>query len=266
MKLTDLPHFERFRESRDVKVLRHRSRNENLWDLHGRAEFQAYQDGQSWDVFGSAKYLLSFIAERHKYAKFAGVWEVKGKRKASNGYRYQTVPIQGYEELCGRLIVKWGEGTRSWAQWLHRRGDKEIVEILPPNYVMDFPGYYNFFISYDQLRTMVKNPDSNREWQRMLSSAGGVYLILDQNSGRQYVGSAYGKGGFWARWKSYARNPSGGNALLKILLGDHPGRERRFQFSILRVLEPGSTKDDVVAQEVLIKRKLGSRAFGLDGN
>ena len=60
---------------------------------------------------------------------------------------------------------------------------------------MDFPGYYNFALTYKQLSTMVENPDSNREWQRMLSSVSGVYLLLDQRTGRQYVGSAYGAGG-----------------------------------------------------------------------
>jgi hypothetical protein len=100
----------------------------------------------------------------------------------------------------------------------------------------------------------------------MLSSVSGVYLILDQRSGKQYVGSAYGKGGIWARWRSYAKNPSGGNKLLKILLHKHPDHYKHFLFSIMRVLEPSATKDDVIAQEIITKDKLGSRAFGLNSN
>lgn len=131
---------------------------------------------------------------------------------------------------------------------------------------MDFPGYYNFTLSYDQLATMINNLDSNREWQRMLSSVSGVYVLLDQRTGKQYVGSAYGAGGIWARWKSYVKSPSGGNALLKELLVKNPSRYKQFQFSILRVLEPSATKDEVIGQEVLVKKKLGSRAFGLNSN
>lgn len=131
---------------------------------------------------------------------------------------------------------------------------------------MDFPGFYNFTLSYAQLTEMVKNPDSNREWQRMLSSVSGVYVLLDQRSGKQYIGSAYGSGGIWARWKSYVRNPTGGNRELKSLLKSTPGRCRQFQFSILRVLEPHASKDDVISQEVRTKHKLGSRAFGLNSN
>jgi hypothetical protein len=131
---------------------------------------------------------------------------------------------------------------------------------------MDFPGYYNFTLSYDQLTTMVKNPDSNREWQRMLSSVCGVYVLLDQRTGKQYVGSAYGAGGIWARWKSYVNSPSGGNALLKQLIERSPSGYKQFQFSVLRVLEPSATKDEVIDQEVCTKKKLGSRAFGLNSN
>jgi hypothetical protein len=267
MKLLELHQFDRFRDDQNVKVLRHKDSRRDLWELHNKGKFGNYQNTQSWDVFGSARYVISFIAERHKYAKFVGVWEVisKSKRK-TKGFKYRTKEISGFQELEGRLIVRWGEGTRSWAQWLYHQGNKEIIEILPPNYVMDFPGYYNFTLSYGQLATMVHNPDSNREWQRMLSSVNGVYLLLDQRAGKQYVGSAYGSGGIWARWKSYVRSPSGGNILLQELLENHPGHYNSFQFSILRVLEPSATKDEVIAQEALTKRKLGSRAFGLNSN
>lgn len=267
MKLSDLHQFENLRNDRSVKVLRHKDSRRDLWELRKNGRFGHYQNGQSWDVFGSARYIISFIAERNRYAKFVGAWEVISKHKRkTKGFRYRTKELPGFKELEGRLIVRWGEGTRSWAQWLHRQGNKDIVELLPPNYVMDFPGYYNFTLSYDQLTTMVKNPDSNREWQRMLSSVSGVYVLLDQRTGKQYVGSAYGAGGIWARWKSYVKSQSGGNLLLKQLLARSPSRYKQFQFSVLRVLEPSATKDEVIDQEVLTKKKLGSRAFGLNSN
>jgi len=250
-----------------VKVLRHKSSRRYLWGLRRSNKFDQYQNRQSWDVFGNARYIISFIAERNRFAKFVGAWEVLSKRRIKKRrYRYRTKELVGFGDLEERLIVRWGEGARAWAQWLHRQGNKEIVELLPPNYVMEFSGYYNFALSYDQLSKMVANPDSNREWQRMLSSISGVYLLLDERSGKQYVGSAYGKGGIWARWRSYIKSPSGGNALLKRLLRRSPGRHRQFQFSILRVLEPGVTKNEVIEQEARTKRKLGSRAFGLNSN
>ena len=266
MNILDLKQFNDFVEHRKVKVLRHRSSKEDLWKLVNSNKFTQYQNSQSWDVFGDAEYIISFIAEGNKYAKFVGIWKVLTKTKKGKIYKYKTKHLSEFDELKKRLVIKWGGGTRSWAQWLHKKGNKELCEILPADYVMDFPGFYDFTLTYDDLHTMINNPDSNREWYRMLSSISGVYIILDTMNGKQYIGSAYGRGGIWGRWKSYSKTPSGGNKLLIELLKNKPRRHKYFQFSIIRVLEPSSTKDEVIKQEVLAKKKLGSRAFGLNSN
>lgn len=268
MRLLDLPQFADLTTSGLTKVLRHHDSKVDLWALRASGRFEEYQNGQSWDVFGRAERVVSFVAERHGCAKFMGVWEIlsKQKRGAGKGFVYQTREIAGYTDLEQRLVVRWGEGTRSWAQWLHRQGNKEIAELLPRNYVREFPGFYNFVVSYDELVRIIRHPDANREWHRMLRSVTGVYLILERVSGKQYVGSAYGPGGIWSRWSTYAKSPSGGNVLLRELMQAKPGVEKGFQFSILRVLEPNATKDEVLAQEALTKRKLGCRVFGLNSN
>lgn len=268
MNILDLKQFSRFENSKNVKVLRHRSVREDLWALVREGRFEQYQSEQSWDVFGNAEYIISFIAERDRYAKFAGVWKVTEKTLEPDGKRfyYKTEECAGFDELKLRLVVFWGEGTRSWGQWLHRKGNKVVSELLPNNYVMDFPGFYDFSLSYHDLKLMIDNPDSNREWHRMLSSISGVYLILNKETGQQYIGSAYGKGGIWQRWSYYSKNPTGGNKLIQELLSTSPESYKNFQFTILRVLEPSSTKDEVFCQEKLLKQKLGSRAFGLNAN
>jgi hypothetical protein len=267
MKLLDLAQFGMFKDSRLVKVLRHRATDLHLWTEVHSGRFQAYQNVQSWDVFGDAQYIISFIAERDDYAKFVGVWEVLSKEpRVPRGFRYRTKQLNGFEDLTERLVVRWGGGARSWGQWLHRKGNKEISELLPAHYVMEFPGFHEVSLGYSQLRDIISHSDAHREWHRMLSSVSGVYVILDTVSGTQYVGSAYGQGGILGRWRCYTKNPSGGNKRIKELLTENPGRHEHFQFSILRVLEPGSTKEQVIAQETLTKRKLGSRAFGLNEN
>jgi hypothetical protein len=264
MQLLDLPAFSWVKDRKDVKILRHKDTSQDLWALYAHGRFGAFQEIQSWDVFGDAKFVLSFIAERQKYARFVGAWALHSKSSTSTGLKYDTAEIPGYDDLKARLVVSWGEGTRSWAQWLHRTGNKKIFELSPPNYVRDFPGFYNFMLTYSELRALVQNPESNREWHRMLSSISGVYLILDSHTGLQYVGSASGLNGVWSRWSTYAQNPAGGNKLLKELLDREPSAAARFQYSILRVLEAGATRDSVLEQEALLKRKLGSRAFGLN--
>jgi len=267
MKILDLPQFERFGQRHLAKVLRHKDRRLDLWDYVHKNKFRNYQNRQSRDVFSNARYIISFIAEREKYARFVGVWEVLGKRKkAKKGFLYRTRELEGFEQFRDRLIVRWGDGARSWAQWLDGKGNKEVWELLPPNSGREFPGYYDFKLTYAELRTIVSNPDANREWHRMLSSISGLYVIVDTKSGKQYIGSAYGKDGIWGRWRQYAKKPSGGNKLIRNLLARYPKRYEHFQFSILRVLEPESTKDQVIAQEVHLKNKLGRRALSLNAN
>ncbi len=267
MNLLDIKHFQRFANQTTVKVLRHKSTTEDLWELRRNGKFETYQNHQSWDVFGDAHFIISFIAERHNFAKFVGVWEIMDKNNGNDKtYHYQTKELEGFKDLSARVIVQWGEGLRSWAQWLHNKGNKEISEILPPNYIMDFPGYYDFILSFSELKQMINNPDANRVWYQMLSSISGVYVILDKTTGNQYVGSAYGKKGLWGRWNSYVQKPHGGNKLIKELLYNNPKAYKNFQFSILRVLEPNATREEILAHENLIKKKLGSKAFGLNDN
>lgn len=267
VKMLDLPQFKTIPAQSLVKVLRHRDSTRDLWEECRNGEFDKYQNVQGWDVFGAADYIVSFIAEQNKFAKFVGVWKVLSKRKRTGkGFTYRTEEIGGFEDLKGRLIVRWGDGARSWAQRLDKEGNKDVSEILPRNYVKGFPGFYEFTLTYPELVTITGNPDAHREWERMLSSAAGVYLVLDESSGHQYVGSAYGQGGIWARWKRYAKSPTGGNVQLQKLLQNKPGRHMHFRYSILRVLEPSSTKREVIAQEALTKKKLGTRAFGLNCN
>lgn len=82
----------------------------------------------------------------------------------------------------------------------------------------------------------------------------------------QYVGSAHGAAGILGRWKSYARTGHGGNQLLRDLLAKNPQAANAFQFSILRALPPSLTKDEVLGNETMYKKKLGSRAHGLNAN
>jgi hypothetical protein len=266
MKILDLPQFAKFARRKDVKVLRHKSKEHNYLEMIARGNFKDYQDKQGWDVFSKAKIIISFIAEHDKYARFVGVWKVlrKSHDKDRKLYKYETEEIDGFDDLKKRLIVTWGEGPRSWAQCLHKKGNKEVTEILPRNYDSEFPGYYDVILSFSRLKNIIDNPDSNREWYRMLSAVPGVYLITDTESGQQYVGSAYGKGGIWSRWKNYSKTKHGGNDKMIEMLREHPDRYNKFQFSILRVLESGILEKDVQKHERLVKKKLGTRVFGLN--
>ena len=79
------------------------------------------------------------------------------------------------------------------------------------------------------------NPDANREWRRMLASVAGVYLILDTETGYQYIGAATGKDGIWGRWSKYISDGTGGNKLLQDLVKEDERKKYDFQFSVLKI-------------------------------
>ncbi|MCK5407604.1 MAG: GIY-YIG nuclease family protein [Candidatus Krumholzibacteria bacterium] len=100
----------------------------------------------------------------------------------------------------------------------------------------------------------------------MLSAVCGVYLIVDQNTGKQYVGSAYGEKGILGRWTNYAKTGHGGNNQLKKLMEWDPMYAENFNFTILRTLSKTLTQAEIIDYERLYKSKLGTRAFGLNSN
>lgn len=262
-----------------IKVVRHISRSIDLEELYRLGQLEVYQSYQAKETTFNCDYIVSLIATEGSRARFVGLYRVKGSKPEKettlpsdfihpemsyqNDTFFDLEKLPGYEDLENRLIVEWGRGTKSWIQW---RLDKEVLEILPTGYVKDFPGYLEFILSHDELRDIVENPVSNRVWHKMLSGVAGVYLIVDTKTGRQYVGSAYGKSGILGRWTSYAKTGHGGNEELTALLKTEKDYARRFQFTILAITSTTSSRNEVLRLEGLYKKKLGSRAYGLNLN
>jgi len=89
---------------------------------------------------------------------------------------------------------------------------------------------------------------------------------LAEKSGELYVGSASGEGGFWGRWQQYAASGHGGNTLLQDLIRSDPGYPSSFRFSVLQILPKTMAREEILRREAIYKRKLGSRARGLNLN
>ena len=262
--------------NRLTKLVRHQTSEWDIERLVAHGQLELYQSNQGRPVFDHCKYLVSFLGEKHSLARLFGVYEVKGVshdpnrrwpsdylyRHASPGPLWYDLEKQpAFADLEKRVVIKWGASARAWVQWLNAR---EVVEILPQGYVREFPGFDEVRLTYHQLREIVAHPTANREWHQALSGVAGIYLITDMRDGRQYVGSATGTNGILGRWSDYARTGHGGNRILRELLAIDANTAHSFQFSILRVLLATTTRDDVLAAEAAMKRKLGSRAHGLN--
>ncbi len=261
-----------------VKLVRHQDKRYNIEELCRKGLLEVYQSYQSRPVFKDCDFIVSFIGMERSRARFYGVYRVKDRKRARekpladgipsylaspDDYYYELEEVPGFDDLKGRVVIRWAGHPMSWHQWL---SDMDVIEILPAGKVSDFPGHLDFVLPYDDLVGIINCPDVHESWHQALSVVAGVYLITDMNTGKQYVGSAYGKTGILGRWSHYARVPHGDNKQLIDLLAPDLGYATNFQFSILQVLPRTMTEEQVVQCEKRWKKKLGTRAFGLTSN
>ena len=200
----------------------------------------ATQIGEEWTFDGRRLPLMSTdeALERSLHQPDRGV----------HAYDLQWMPA--FDDLVERVVIAWAN-PRAWSQWA--RGPKEIVELRRRAQEPPFPGYLDLVTTIDQV------PLLWHSWRVALEAVRGIYLLVHPD-GDQYVGSAYGEGGFYRRWLEYASNGHGGNLLL---------RERgsaNYTVSILEVASSQMTSTDILARESSWKTRLGSRAHGLNAN
>lgn len=281
MKLTEILKMRGINDFSRIKLVRHKDNKiHDLKELYEAGKIIDYQSVQSKNVFDGCDFIISFLGIERSKSKFIGMYEITERKKVAditppanfpykdfynnkNDNYYVMKELKILDDLKERIIIDWGKAAINWAQWL-KNNDKEIIEILPKGYFDSFPGFLDFTLTFNDLKRIVDNPDSNREWHRMLGSVAGVYLILDTVDGLQYIGSASGKDGIIGRWTDYAKSLHGGNKLLEELLNNHPDRYKSFQFTILQTLPLTLTRKEVNNYEKKYKEKLGSRAFGLN--
>jgi len=250
--------------------------------------FEFYQSVQKEGKFDRHKYILSFLVNKNGKTVFRGIYENLGKEKLNNNHFanlfLEKKSQKNYERLCGeydfyhlkkteilsdyegRVVIDWGESAISWFQLYYFDKPKKINEILPKGYFRDFDDYLSISLTRSELEFLYSNADSNQIWKSHLSKVNGVYLILDENDGQQYIGSAYGKNGIWGRWNTYYNDPTGGNKRLVERLQKSQYAYRNFRYSILEIFPGNVTKEEVIQKESLYKRKLGSKIFGLNDN
>ena len=258
----------------DVQLVRHQDTRSQrglspyvLW--RGRREaFEFYQRIQGRLVFSAPGYLASFVVPPNGETLFAGLHHVTSVSKTSEPATcplrgtmfapgeinlYHISPIDALSDMAGLVTIDWGDGARAWVQRAQNQ-NKRVLELRKRFEEPPFPGYLQFRSKSDALDIL---PAS---WMTALSAVGGVYLLVSERTGEQYVGSATGEEGFWSRWQAYARDGHGGNALLK------QKDASPYWLSILETAPSNATRLDVIGAEQRWKEKLGSRSFGLNAN
>jgi hypothetical protein len=263
------------------KLVRHKEDKYPVEELLRQGWLDIYQAYQGKPRFDGLDVIVSFYGLRGTRSCFYGVFKVIRRRPGSEGlipdncpyvpewrekcpYFYDLERLPGYEALEHRLVIDWGRGALAWHQQL---SNKPVLELLPEGRGLpDFGDYLEFTLSHHDLKVLYGHQDAHRDWRASLEAVAGVYLILAETSGDQYVGSAYGATGIWGRWEDYAKTGHGGNKLLIELIEKDSHSPEHFQYSLLQVLPKTLTREEVIRREALYKRKLGTRARGLNLN
>ena len=245
---------------------------ENPLDVYLGGDFDEWQSWQTKRNF-ERKYVVSLIAlPQTDQWLFAGVYRSHGAewREEPGGsecYYYNLERDRACDELAGRMVLAFTRsGRQSYLNAENWAGDVDLAQVYAePLAIGDFPGYRAVDLSRDELLLMFRQ--SLDTWRAALSSVAGIYLISDNVSGKLYVGAAYGEGGFWQRWASYAATGDGGNKeLVELLSKEGESRANAFRYSILEIADIHTGMEDIIAREKHWKKVLLTRSHGLNAN
>lgn len=231
----------------------------------GRAKVEAYQRIQSRKVFDIGGLIASFLVTPRGDTILFGLYGVAAVgvcdpgmfdpifNDAAGGKNlYDLTYDSRLAQYEGRLSIAWGGATRSWVQRAANQ-PKPVVAIREPD-DPPFPGFASF------VRDIEDVPGLYASWQAILRAVKGIYLLVDRETGEQYVGSAKGEESFLARWMDYAQNGHGGNVELRSRKG------AKYQVSVLQVFDITAPDQRIEEVESWWKQKLGSRVHGLNRN
>lgn len=233
-------------------------------------KFKEWQEYQTQLNF-QCDHIVSLIHLRGDRWLFAGVWEVNSVKPRTEGerswFQYSTSEVDGLGHLTGQAILSFKKDFRASYLIGPKYIDKvTVLEILEQRMsIGNFPGYNSVLIPYRLLCTIIR--EELPSWKSALSNVSGVYIITDKQTGKHYVGSAYGGEGLWQRWVSYAKDGHGGNKELKALFKEK-GIEYVYslQWSVLEVCDLNASKEYVLDREGHWKDVLRSREFGYNKN
>ena len=260
-------------DSARVRLVRHqdnRVRAGRMYEAwrNDRPTFEAYQQVQSKDRFPLGDLLASFIVTEIRKTVFVGLYQVAGvgtcppgsldpliQHDVSGLFRYDLPLDDRLASYRDKVAIEWGAGTRSWVQRAANQ-PKPVIEFAE-QYEPRFPGFREFVRPVDELASLPHG------WQQVLRSVKGVYLLVDLDSGAQYVGSAKGADSLLGRWLSYTDGGDGGDVGLRAAAKQ--GR-RRYQASVLEVVDANTPDASIEQIESWWKSKLLSRGFGLNRN
>lgn len=235
---------------------------------------EKWKDWNSWrgekDDF-NRKYIFSLIEYYHEPNAwlFGGVYEVVERLNKPRDYGYKVELTDKFSPFIGRLKLKWLRTGRAKSRRLENYlTEFEVLELLKEEYTGEvFPGYEKINHDFHILENIFLL--GKQDWKAALENVKGVYLIMDKNNGKKYVGSAYGDAGIWSRWSCYMDNGHGYNDELTKLI-EEKGKDyarQNFKFALLEYRPMKTDDEDVRKRESYWKEVFLSRGeYGYNKN
>ncbi len=231
------------------------------------------EEWASWNAFRPEKNdfnrpyifsLMSFYHEPNTWL-FGGIYKVQERRDDA----YVVELMDKGQEFIGRLKLSAKlKGRNARTKFENHYNELLVKEILPePFSGQTFIGYEDIDLHFSIIDGIIRN--QKQDWRAALQRIKGVYLIIDTNTGKKYVGSAYGEDGVWGRWAVYMLSGHGGNVELKALLALHGIDYARqyFKFTLLEFHSTRTDDDFIIAREGFWKKALLTRGdFGYNKN
>lgn len=214
------------------------------------------------------KYIVTFVKTPKTKALFTGIYQnngiipfpdnitcpIGGELLSPEGHEYSDLSLTHYlESYIGRLSVNW----RGQNPYQINASDKIIEAILDnAENEMSFPGFHEFVCDINKLDT-----DYPKAWIDTLKNTNGIYILTCKDSGKRYVGSATGNGGFYQRWQGYKNGHHNNNK--QMITHETTG----YWGTVLEVIYNASTYNEEIEKKehTWIKKLMStSSIFGLN--
>ena len=233
---------------------------ENIEDWFGWNSYYPNRDDFNRDYIFS---IMEFYPKPGTWL-FGGVFKVIGFKDNS----YIIEEVKKYQNFTGRLLLNFDNKERARRIKMENYIDKiSVNQIFEFRYSGEmFQGFESINHNFLDLEPIFKINKS--DWKDALDKVKVIYLLTDKETGKSYIGSAYGNNGIWARWSQYFDSFHGGNDQLITLLnkkGKNYFREN-IKFSLLEIYGMNISDEDIITRENYWKNKLMTKEHGYNSN
>jgi hypothetical protein len=195
---------------------------------------------------------------------FGGIFKVIERKEDS----YIVDELDKYKKFTGRLLLNFEYKDRA-----RRLRLENYIDYITVNQIFEYRYAGEIFPGFDKINhdfTILENifKLNKSDWKTALENVKGVYLLTDRETGKSYVGSAYGNAGIWSRWSDYINTFHGWNDKMVALVNKKGKRYIRenLKFSILEIHGMFVSDEQIIERENYWKEKLMTREHGYNLN